>query len=398
MFQRTIENTLKGLAGTICFQDDVLVHGGTKSQCEKLWRAVQDRLKDKGFTINEMKSGNVTEKITFLGFTVSGSGIEPDDCLVNKVSKIQPPQSVKEVEQFCGLVDFYGRFISNFTSKIAPISDLRNNSEAEFQWTDKCQRAFERLKSELASKPVVQPNSLKKEETITTDASEKAIGGVLSLWLGHPVTYESKTMSQAEQRYSDIEREPLAIVFVVKRLKQFLLGRKFHLETDHLTLEFIVAPNKELPKTVSARIARWAISLMGFDYEIEYKEGSSIPLADAMSRLNFNRDDNERNLVDYVSSILDEFCVRFAEYKLIPFEELRSECERDELAKRIIRRVIDGDWEACTQVESFFKKVSGFLTVENGLLYIGTRPYITPRMRNIVIERDHDTHPGVQAT
>ena len=303
----------------------------------------------------------------FIGFTISGSGIEPDDRLVNKVRKIHPPQSVKEVEQFCGLVNFYSRFISNFTSKIAPISDLRKKSEAEFQWTDKCQRAFERLKSELASKPVVQPYSLKKEVTTTTDASEKAIGGVLSQE-GHPVIYVSKTLSQAEQRYSNIERKALAIVFVVKRLKQFLLGRKFNLETDHRPLEFIFAPNKELPKTVSARITRWTVSLMAFEYEIKYKEGSSIPHADAMSRLKFDKDDDECNLVDYSSSNHDEFCVHYAEHKLIPFEALRSECEREELAKRIIRRLIDGDWKACTQVESIFKKVSGLFTVENWLL------------------------------
>ena len=143
MFRRTIENTLRGMVGTICFQDNVLVHGRTKSQCEKHWRAVQDRLKDKGFTINEIKSGNVMEKITFLGFTISGSGIEPNDRLVNKVRKIHPPQSVKEVEQFCGLVNFYGRFISNFTSKIAPISDLRKKSEAEHRQMSTCIRKVE---------------------------------------------------------------------------------------------------------------------------------------------------------------------------------------------------------------------------------------------------------------
>ena len=77
---------------------------------------------------------------------------------------------------------------------------------------------------------------------------------------------------------------------------------------------------------------------------------------------------------------------------------MRSECKRDELAKRNIRRVIDGDWEAHTQAEIIFKKVSGFLTVENGLLYTGTRTYISLGMRNIVIERAHDTHPGVQTT
>ena len=91
---------------------------------------------------------------------------------------------------------------------------------------------------------------------------------------------------------------------------------------------------------------------MAFDFEIKLKEGSTIPHADAMSRLNFDKDDDECNLVDYLSSNLDDFCVHFAEHKLIPLEELRSDCERDELVKRIIRRVIDGDWKACTQVDS----------------------------------------------
>ena len=86
--------------------------------------------------------------------------------------------------------------------------------------------------------------------------------------------YVSKTLSQAEQRYSNIEREALAIVFVVERLKQFLLGRKFNLETDHRPVEFIFATNKELPKTVSARITRWAISAMAFDFEILFLDSS----------------------------------------------------------------------------------------------------------------------------
>ena len=117
MFQRTTENTLKGLVGTICFKDDILVHGRTKSHCEKRWRAVQDHLNNKGFTINEIKSGNIMENITFLVFTISGSGVEPDDCLVNKVREIHSPQTVKEVGYLRGLVNFYSRFIPNFPSK-----------------------------------------------------------------------------------------------------------------------------------------------------------------------------------------------------------------------------------------------------------------------------------------
>ena len=140
---------------------------------------VQHRLKDKGFTGNEIKSGKIMGKIIFLGFKNSGSGIEPSVCLVIKVRKILTPQSVKEVEKFCGLVNFYGRFIPNFTSKFAPIFDMRKRSEVEFQWSEKCQRAFERLKSELAVKPTVQPYSLKKEVTITTEAESYLRRGTL---------------------------------------------------------------------------------------------------------------------------------------------------------------------------------------------------------------------------
>ena len=83
---------------------------------------------------------------------------------------------------------------------------------------------------------------------------------------------------------------------------------------------------------------------MAFDYEIKYKEGSSIPHAKDMSRLNFDQDDDESNLVDYLSPNDDDFCVNFAKHKLIPFEKLRREYESDELASGIIRRVIDCDW------------------------------------------------------
>ena len=224
---------------------------------------------------------------------------------------------------------------------------MSKRSEAEFQWTEKCQRGFDSLKSELASKPVVQPYSLKKQVTITSYASEKAIGGVLSQE-GHPVIYVSKRLGTLSIGTLTLSVKPSDWP------KQFLLARKINLGTDLRPLEFIFAPNKELPKTVLARITRWAISLMAFDFEIKHKDGSSIPHADAMSRLNFDQDDDECNLVDYLYLNLDEFRVHFAEHKLFPIEELRSDCERDELAKQITRRVIDGDWKACTQVESIF--------------------------------------------
>ena len=113
--QRTMDNSLKDLVGKVCFQNEVLLHGRTRSYCEKRWRAVEDRMKDKDFTFNKIKSGNIIEKITNLSFTIPGSSIEPNDLLVKQISKVQSIQSVKAVESFCGLVNFYCWFITIFT-------------------------------------------------------------------------------------------------------------------------------------------------------------------------------------------------------------------------------------------------------------------------------------------
>ena len=114
---------------------------------------------------------------------------------------------------------------------------------------------------------LVQLYILQKEAAVTTEASEKAIGGVLSQER-HPVIYVSRKLTPAD--YSNIEREELAIVFIVTRLKQFLLGRRFTRQTDHKPLKYLFAPDEVIPKTASARITRWAIALMSFDYELKY--------------------------------------------------------------------------------------------------------------------------------
>ena len=115
--------------------------------------------------------------------------------------------------------------IPDFATKMLPLINIRNS---DFSWGKMQQKAFEDIKNELCAKPLVPPYSLQKEATVTTDASEKAIGRFFSQE-GHPVIYVSRKLTPAEQNYyySNIEQEALAIVSVVTRLKQFLLGRRF---------------------------------------------------------------------------------------------------------------------------------------------------------------------------
>ena len=195
---------------------------------------------------------------------------------------------MKQLESFVGLANFYGRMIPDLVTKMQPLSEIRKE---EVKWEKEEQNAFENIKNKLCANPLVQPYSLTKEATMTTDASEKAIGGVLSQER-HPVIYFSRKMSQAKQNYCNFEREALAIVFVVRRLKQFLLGRRFTLQTDHKPLKYLFAPDEENPTKASARITRWEIELMGFDFELKYTPGEQIPHADSLSRLDFDDDDD----------------------------------------------------------------------------------------------------------
>ena len=145
---------------------------------------------------------------------------------------------------------------------MSPISELLN-TVTTVEMTKKCQNPYLwiLLKKELASKLLVQPYCSKKEVTVTTDASENDICRVLSQ-KKHSVIYLSKRLSATESRYSNFERETLAIVNFIGRLRQFLLRRNFKLYTDHKPLKFIFSPSKEILKTASARNCRWAISLI----------------------------------------------------------------------------------------------------------------------------------------
>ena len=153
---------------------------------------------------------------------------------------------------------------------------LNNMRIIDFSWGKMQQKSFEDIKNELWANPLKQPYSLQKEATVTTDASEKTIGGVLSQE-GHKVIYVSRKLTHVEQNYPIIEQEALAIVFAVARFKQFLLGRRFTLQTDHKPLKYLIAPDEEIPKTASARTTRWAIALLGFDYELKYTPGEHTP-------------------------------------------------------------------------------------------------------------------------
>ena len=122
--------------------------------------------------MNEDKCVSFSTTLSFLGYEISSEGVKPEQKHVQKLLQLQPPKDVKEVEAFIGLIIYFGRMIPNYAAKTRCINELRQKDEP-FKWTDECQRTFQSVVDELTSEPLVQPYTLDKEVTLTTDASEK---------------------------------------------------------------------------------------------------------------------------------------------------------------------------------------------------------------------------------
>lgn len=390
IFQRVIENICLGLDGIIVYQDDILIYAKDTQELNHRSSKLLERLNKRNVSINWDKSIRHTTSINFLGHVISNEGIKPDRKLVDKVLNIASPKTKKEVEKFVGLINFYSTKIPNFAKICEPINRLRKNG-TPFLWTNEQQQAFEKLKEILCSDPIVKPYSAHKELTLTCDASELAIGAILSQD-NHPIMYLSRTLTAAERNYAVTEKEALAIIWAVKRAEKFLLGRKFFIRTDHRALEFIFKPDKNLPKHASARIQRWAILMMGYDYDIAYVNGANIPHVDALSRMHFfeNQDEDEDES--------DSEIIHWSDDIGITWKEIIQETMNDRLLCGIQNRIRKNDWRNCTPAESAYKKNSQALTIENHVIMLGTRPVIPPILREILIKTAHEVHFGMSTT
>ncbi|PAA81730.1 hypothetical protein BOX15_Mlig033926g4 [Macrostomum lignano] len=390
-FQAAMEATIgDAVSNMVIYQDDICVGAPTEGELDAKVKHLLSTLKEAGMEINHEKCVFRSTEICFLGYRISADGVRPDKKLVEKIQKVKPPTTRKELESFLGLTNYYARYIQAYSEKIEPLTALRSQ-KSSFVWGLEQQKAFEDLKRALAVYPVIRIFDPRKLTTLTTDASESAVSGILSQD-GHPVLYLSRRLSPAERNYSNIEREALAVVWATQRAKHFLLGKKFLLQCDHQPLEFIFGPSRELPKVTSARIMRWAIQLAAFDFDIAYVKGNSIPHVDAMSRMPFESNDDG-------DSSGDGGFIHWTETDLLRLEEIRQGTDIDPVLKSIKRRIQKNVWSNCSAAERPFKAVRYQLTIEDGVVCCGDLLVPPAAVRSKMLQAAHGvTHSGALAT
>lgn len=192
------------------------------------------------------------------------------------------PRTQKQIKAFLGMVNYYRKFIPNLAKEAFPVNQLLKKG-ARYDWTERCQEAFDRLKCRLVSPPVLIFPDFKQEFIITTDASDIAIGGILSqgkIREDLPIAYTSRSLTLAEYRYATIEKELLAIIFAFEQFRPYVLGRKCIVVTDHKPLIYLMGL-----KDPASRLMRWKLKLSEYDFETVHKPGILNSNADALSRV-----------------------------------------------------------------------------------------------------------------
>jgi len=291
-FQREMNRILMPLIGKCLFvyMDDILVYSPTLEQHLKDLENVFSIMRKYNFSINLNKCEFCKNSVEVLGHILSDEGLKPVPNKVFAISSWKTPTNVTQLQSFLGLVSYYRKFIPNFAS-LADILYKLTSKNSSFAWTNDHSVAFELLKKSLCSNPILKYPDPKKPFIIRTDASSYAVGVVLLQYYKdskkeHPIYFYSRCLKKAELNYSVTEKEGVAVIFALKKLRPYIAASPFpvKLYTDHKPL--VGYFNKSIP--LNDRHLRWISIFNEFKIEIIYEKGKNNIFADALSRIPSN--------------------------------------------------------------------------------------------------------------
>lgn len=398
VFQRLILNLLKqrNIPGVLAYMDDVIIASRSLSEGIDRLSAVLDLIKKANLTLNLKKCHFFKRTIEYLGFEISSNGVRPGLRKIEAVSEYRTPENVHEVRQFIGLVSFFRRFVAGFACIAKPLTSL-TRSNVVWAWGDEQEKAFKELKAVLISRPVLAIFNPEYLTELHTDASASGLGGILLQRADdskplHAVAYFSRQTSKDEQHFHSYELETLAVVASLNRFRVYLLGIEFKVVTDCNALRTTLTKRDLIP-----RIARWWLLVQEYTFTIEFRPGSQLVHADALSRNSINVSDVNNRYVMQIGDVHWLQSVQMSDPRLIYIKavldskstEAKDIQDKYELKEGKIYKKINGElrwavpkdarWKICQQCHD----ESGHFAFEKTLEKI-TRDYWFPRMTQFV--------------
>ena len=387
-----METLLQGLPGVCIYLDDILITGKTDQEHLNNLSAVLQRLSAAGMKLKPEKCFFMLQEVEYLGHTISAKGIQPTSQKVRAIVEAPRPTNVSQLKSSLGLLNYYGKFLPNLSTHLAPLYTLLQK-QSPWSWDKSQEDAFKKAKSMLTSSCLLTHYDPTKTLIPACDASPYGLGAVLSHQEGQdelPIPFASRSLAPAEKNYSQIDKESLAIVFAVKHFHQYLFGRSFTIKSDHKPLQYLLGEKKGIPSMASERVQCWALTLSAYDYRVQYVPGKEHANADLLSRLPLPEQPKEIPMPEELVLLMETM-----EFSPVTVKQIKTWTERDPVLSTV-RRFVKQGWPKSVKPEFrpyHARKLE--LSIQDDCLLWGSRIIVPKLGREQLLSLLHDGHPGI---
>ncbi|UYV63679.1 hypothetical protein LAZ67_2005286 [Cordylochernes scorpioides] len=377
------------IKGVSCYLDDIIIGGSSMKDHDKKLNQVLSRLREVNLMLNDAKSIYRQKSLKFLGHIIDDNGVHLDEELMKPLLDAPPPKDNSGLRSLIGMINWFQKYIPNKSTIMEPLQKLLKKS-VPFKWRGKHAKALQTVKDSLKKGQVLALFCPKLPTVITTDASHSGIGCVVSQLSEKGeeriVACASRTLSDAERKYSIVEKEALACVWACEKFRRWVWGLKLTLRTDQSSLTTLLTTKGN--DRAGLRIARWSARLMNFDYNIEYKKGRDNVLPDYLSRSSLSSHEDYDGEVELIASINQDMLA-------ISEEEFLRECS---LCPEIIalKEQLMKPWSnnESSQLNKYFRLRKDLSVQEDLILNEKGNILVPVSLRNKLLSFAHKAHQG----
>ena len=394
VFQDKMEKLLENHDGCVVIMDDILVYGRSMEEHDARLSKVLHTIEKSGLRLNKEKCSFRETELTYFGHLVGRDGIKPNPDRVKAIVNMSAPKDTTELRRCLGMINYLGRFIPALADTLKPMSELLRE-DAQWAWGQPQQVAFDKVKEKMCNAATLHYYQPDRETVVSADASSYGLGGVLLQRHSEglvPIAYCSRTLTSAERRYAQIEKECLASVWACEKYQKYLIGLpEFELRTDHKPLVPLMM-SKDLDQG-PIRCQRLLIRLMRFNPRVVHVPGKDLVIADTLSRSPIAHTAEDEMMVEEVEEYLQSAaaCLPTSTTQL---EVIKAETARDTVLQQVAKYITEGWPESVSFPMKPYLQVRGEMSVADGLVLRGQRITIPHKLQRDILEKIHEGHQG----
>ncbi|PIO77100.1 integrase core domain protein [Teladorsagia circumcincta] len=342
-------------------------------------------------------------QLTYLGNVITAAGRRPDPKKIDAIIQMPKPKDAAQVRSFLGLINYYGAFVPEMRQLRAPLDALLKK-EAPFNWNSECDSAFERAKEVLASDLLLTHYNPNLPIVIAADASDYGIGAVISHRYQDgnekAVYHASRSLTAAEKNYGQIEKEGLALIYAVRKFHRYIYGRHFTLLTDHKPLLAIFGSKKGVPAYSANRLQRWRLTLLAYDFDIEYRSTTSFGQADAdltdLDLISAQSPPEEDVIIAKIARDVNAIFHDNVSRLPVTAKDVARATTEDDCLSQVLDHVVHNNWsKKPSPTVANYAHLRSDLSTQQGCLLFGSRIIIPPALQPTVMRALHEGHPGI---